>query len=372
MALAVLVSAITVSNDGPCDIFARGGTPCVAAHSTTRAMYAVYSGPLYSVRRRLDNATTDIPAVAPGGPANASVVDAYCEGAALGCTIAVIYDQSGHGNHLRAGPGRRGHVDLEVNATADPHTLLGRKVYSAYFEPVDMYPGAPHPKEVGVGYRNDNTTGVAKGDEPETLYAVMSGTHYNNGCCFDYGNAETGIFDAGDGTMEAISITADQRGTMHGSHHGAGPGPWVFGDLEQGLFVGNNSWPAPSLRDADNNTFSFVTAMIKGDGASPAAPLGHWAIKGGDATAAAGLRTLYDGPRPCAGKPPACINKGNQSWSPMRKFGGLILGIGGDNSHGGVGTFFEGALTQGYSTDATDAALQANIAAAGYGKYTTP
>ena len=29
--------------------------------------------------------------------------------------------------------------------------------------------------------------------------------------------------------------------------------------------------------------------------ASPAAPLGHWAIKGGDATAAAGLRTLYDG-----------------------------------------------------------------------------
>jgi hypothetical protein len=33
--------------------------------------------------------------------------------------------------------------------------------------------------------RNDNTTGVAKGDEPETLYMVASGQHYNAGCCFD-------------------------------------------------------------------------------------------------------------------------------------------------------------------------------------------
>ena len=62
--------------------------------------------------------------------------------------------------------------------------------------------------------------------------------------------------------------------------------------------------------------------MIKGDSASAAKPLGHWAIKGGDATASDGLKTLFDGPRPCAGAPPACVNKANQSWSPMRKFGG--------------------------------------------------
>src|SRR5213075_2568632 len=36
---------------GPCDIYARAGTPCVAAHSTTRALYASYDGPLYQVRR---------------------------------------------------------------------------------------------------------------------------------------------------------------------------------------------------------------------------------------------------------------------------------------------------------------------------------
>src|ERR1041384_6240215 len=29
---------------GPCDIYGAGGTPCVAAHSTTRALYSAYNG----------------------------------------------------------------------------------------------------------------------------------------------------------------------------------------------------------------------------------------------------------------------------------------------------------------------------------------
>lgn len=257
-------------------------------------------------------------------------------------------------------PGRRGHTDLEVNATRDPLTLGGAKVYSAYFERVSAYPGGPHPKEVGVGYRITNTTGVAKGDEPETLYMVTSGTHFNDACCFDYGNAETFIGDAGAGTMEAISITNGTT-TMHGGHHGQGPGPWIFADLENGLWVGNDT-KAPSIVDPHGNLFPFVTAMVKGDSNN------HWAIKGGDATASGGLKVLFDGPRPCAGKPPACLSRANNSYSPMRKYGAIVLGIGGDNSHGGVGTFYEGALTKGYSTDAADAALQENIVAAGYGK----
>lgn len=31
----------------------------------------------------------------------------------------------------------------------------------------------------------DNTTGIATGNDPESIYAVMSGTHFNDGCCFD-------------------------------------------------------------------------------------------------------------------------------------------------------------------------------------------
>ena len=34
----------------------------------------------------------------------------------------------------------------------------------------------------------------------------------------------------------------------------------------------------------------------------------------------------------------------------------------------GTGTFYEGVLTKGYSTDAADDAVQANIVAAGFGK----
>ena len=95
-----------------------------------------------------------------------------------------------------------------------------------------------------------------------------------------YGNAENFLGDAGDGTMEAISITDDTGGTMHGGNHGIGPGPWIWGDLEQGLFTGNEKGVAPSLRDGNNATYAFVTAMIKGESATSATPLGHWAIKG--------------------------------------------------------------------------------------------
>ena len=44
----------------------------------------------------------------------------------------------------------------------------------------------------GDGYHTDHTTGVAVNNEPESIYAVMSGTRQfpGRGCCFDYGNSE--------------------------------------------------------------------------------------------------------------------------------------------------------------------------------------
>ena len=41
-------------------------------------------------------------------------------------------------------------------------------------------------------------------------------------------------------------------------------------------------------------------------------------------------------------------------------------GIGGDNSEGAVGSFFEGAMTAGFSSQAADDAVQAEIVSAGY------
>src|SRR4051794_920429 len=56
----------------PCDLYAAGGTPCVAAHSTVRALYGAYGGNLYQVRRSSDGATLNIGVLAAGGFANAA------------------------------------------------------------------------------------------------------------------------------------------------------------------------------------------------------------------------------------------------------------------------------------------------------------
>ncbi len=336
---------------GPCDIYAAGGTPCVAAHSVTRALYSAYDGALYAVRRASDNATAAIGVRAAGGAADADAQDAFCGGGGGGCTIAAIFDQSPRGNHLTVAPARHGYVDLEVNATREPLSLGGRRVYGALFE---QAPLAGAPKEVGVGYRRDNTSGVATGDEPESLYMVTSGTRFNDACCFDYGNAETHIGDDGAGTMEAISWT---NGTWGMSHHGAGRGPWVMADLEDGLFGSDARGPSPEPPVVGA---AYVTAMVKGDRAN------HWAVKGGDANDAAGLKTLYEGARPCT-QPNITDCEHAPNYNPMRKQGAIILGIGGDNSHGAIGSFYEGAITAGFSSNETDAAVHADIVAAGYG-----
>jgi non-reducing end alpha-L-arabinofuranosidase len=52
----------------------------------------------------------------------------------------------------------------------------------------------------------------------------------------------------------------------------------------------------------------------------------------------------------------------------MKKQGAVELGVGGDGSAGGIGTFFEGAITSGNPPDAIEDALQVNIVAAGYGR----
>ena len=62
---------------GPCDIYAAGGTPCVAAYSTTRALFRAYDGPLYQVTRASDGAATEIRVTSPGGFANAAAQNAF-------------------------------------------------------------------------------------------------------------------------------------------------------------------------------------------------------------------------------------------------------------------------------------------------------
>ena len=308
----------------PCDIYAAAGTSCVAAHSTTRALYAAYSGNLYQVRRSSDNTTLNIGTVSAGGVANAAAQDSFCSGTT--CVITEIYDQSGNGNNLTDAPagGAAGGPDALANATAAPAMVDGSKVYGVYIA-------------AGDGYRDDSTRNIATGDAAEGEYAVLDGTHSNNGCCFDYGNAETNNDDDGAGAMEAIYF-----GTEPTWGPGSGNGPWIMADMENGLFSGASA----GLNSADPTISDrFTTAMIEGES-------NQWAILGGNAQSGS-LSTGYSGVRP-------------SGYNPMHKQGAIILGIGGDNSKSSAGTFYEGVMTSGYPSASTEAAVQANIVAAGY------
>jgi len=322
-------ATLVAASDGPCDIYSISGTPCVAAHSMVRALYGSYKGPLYQVRRSSDNATLDVGLVEPGAVADVTDQDRFCS--AGDCVVQRIYDQSPRANHLDPAPGGPFYARAPcrgVNASRSRVVIGGRPAYAAHFEK-------------GMGYRNDRTSGVAKGTGPETMYMVVAGGHHNDGCCFDYGNAETDVRDDGVGTMEAVYWGSSRN---YLSHPGTGKGPWIMADLENGLWAGNKLWGNTQTPLFAN----FVTAMLKGDSAD------RWTLKGGDAQAGR-LQTLFDGTRPWR-------------YFPMKKQGAIILGIGGDNSHAAVGTFYEGVMTAGYSSDNADAAVQANIVAAGYGR----
>ncbi|KFY79459.1 hypothetical protein V499_01588 [Pseudogymnoascus sp. VKM F-103] len=325
-----LVAASSLVAAGPCDIYSSGGTPCIAAHSTTRALYSAYSGSLYQVKRGSDNTTTSILPLSAGGVANAAAQDSFC--ASTTCLITIIYDQSGRGNHLRqappggfSGPESNGYDNL-ASAIGAPVTLNGQKAYGVFSSP-------------GTGYSNNAASGTATGDAAEGMYAVLDGSHYNGGCCYDYGNAETNSHDTGNGHMEAIYYGDS---TAWGS--GAGSGPWIMADLENGLFSGvspGNNAGDPSI------SYRFVTAIVKGEP-------NHWAVRGANA-ASGTLSTYYSGVRPSV-----------SGYNPMSKEGAIILGIGGDNSVSAQGTFYEGVMTTGYPSDATEALVQANIVAAKY------
>ena len=193
-----LVATGSLVAAGPCDIYATGNTPCIAAHSTTRALYSSFNGSLYQIKRGSDGATANVAPMSAGGVANAATQDQFC--ANTTCLITIIYDQSGRGNHLTQappggfqGPEANGYDNL-AGAIGAPVTLNGQKAYGVFVSP-------------GTGYRNNKVSGSATGDAAEGMYAVLDGTHYNGACCFDYGNAETNNLDTGNyPTSELISL----------------------------------------------------------------------------------------------------------------------------------------------------------------------
>ena len=308
--------------EGPCDVYERGGAPCVAAHSTTRALYAAYDGPLYQVMRESDGKTLDIGVVRataddPGGYADAEAQDAFCKDTY--CWITVLYDQSGKGNHLYqaprggfSGPAMGGYNNVPVADWA-PVNVMGHKVYGLFIAP-------------GMGMRLNDPVGTAVDDQAEGQYWVISGHHYNSGCCFDYGNAETDSRDDGDGTMETTYF-----GNQPAWYHGEEPGPWIMTDQENNLVGCVNDDPNDKFCEGlESITWRFVTATADGEPH-------HWRSMGGNAQEGP-LKVYYDGGR---------IRNDRSSYDPMRKQGAILLGNGGDNSNGSAQQRLRGHLLRG-------------------------
>jgi hypothetical protein len=309
----------TAAGTPPGDIAAKAGTPLVAAHSMTRALYAAYSGKLFQVRRASDGKTQDIGVTAAGGSVDMAALNTFCSGTT--CSVSLLYDQSGISN------------DLPQATPANQPTI-------AYWSTSD---GAKLPMAVTVSkqwLRNRTATKkIPTGSASQTEYFVVHGNYFNSKCCYDYGNMETTIHDDGAGTMSALYFGSSTDWTK-----GAGTGPWGMTDYENGLFAGAVKDPGgtnpnyPSLAYPGNN---LITVLTKSNGTT------SWALKAGNA-ATGPLNTYWNGALP-------------SGYSPLKQQGGLSLGEGGDGSNLGSGAFSEGVVIAAVTSDATDDLIQANL-----------
>jgi hypothetical protein len=325
----------------PCDIYEAAEVPCVAAYSTVRSLYSTYTGPLYQLRKGGPDPNTgsggmtmDI-GLKPNGFADVAAHEAFC-GSDV-CTFSVLYDQSGRENNLTVAKkgcyeGTAAEDDYESDAKRRKLTVGGNEVYALYMDKHE-------------GYRNNMADGMPKGNTSQGVYEVAEGSGKRQAagccCCWNFGNASTDNCYGPSGQMNALYFGIGYWGK------GAGQGPWFLGDFEAGVWAGGTGASNAQNPMSPSMTMDYAFGILK---TSPT----NYALRMGDAQTG-NLTTAYDGGIPSAF---------NGKWTME---GGIILGIGGDNSNSSDGTFLEGAITGARPSDETDEAVHANVKAAAYG-----
>jgi hypothetical protein len=313
-----------------------------------RALTKTYSGPLYQVRngssatnQGTGGTTKDI-GMLPDGYADTASQDAFCTST---CTVSILYDQSGNKNDLKRAPkgstggGASGaEDDYESSATKGGVTAGGHKVYSLYMDKHEGYRTAVNVKGKGM----------PTGSESQGIYELADGTHSGAACCWDFGNVIT------DATKYGVMNTLFFGQAYWGK--GNGSAPWFMADFEAGVWAGGSKsgdpgWgdlnaPGPAnTADPSMKGIAFALGILK-------TSTSKWALRAADSKTASDLATAYEGALPKA----------------MANNGGIVLGVGGDNSNNSWGTFYEGAIVAGYPSTDTDLAILKNIKAVGYTK----
>jgi hypothetical protein len=137
---------------------------------------------------------------------------------------------------------------------------------------------------------------------------------------------------------------------------GAGSGPWFMVDFEGGVWAGGSKAGDPGWGGLNGSPYTpnpnnpslkvpFALGVTKISSTK-------YAIRAANAQTASDLTTAYEG---------AVVPATNLQ-------GGIVLGVGPDNSNNSYGTFYEGAIVSGYPTTATDLAVLNSIKAVGYTK----
>jgi hypothetical protein len=335
---------------GPCDIYKAANNPCVAAYSMVRALSSTYSGPLFQVRspssttnQGTGGTTTDI-GMLGDGYADTAAVDKACGSST--CTVSILYDQSGNGNDIKRAPkgntsgGATGaEDDYESPANKGPVTAGGHKVYTLYMSKHEGY-------RTAVGVKGK---GMPLGTAAQGIYELADGKHFGSPCCWDFGNVTT------DPTKYGVMNTLFFGVAYWG--RGAGSGPWFMADFEAGVWAGGSKQGDPGWGSLDGAASSpansnnpslavdFAFGILKTDPSK-------YALRMANVQTANDVTTAYEGNLPKA----------------MDNLGGIVLGVGGDNSNNAWSTFYEGAIVSGYPSTATDLAVMQNGKAVGYTK----
>jgi hypothetical protein len=229
-------------------------------------------------------------------------------------------------------------VRWEVAFPSRGLTLGGARVYAAVF---DSHCETTHGSCDGLvaGYSNRTAHGTPVGTEAQTVYALVDGRHFNTGCCFEFGSAETTQTRVG-GSMEAVFYGCNDT---HPPLPPCTRGPYAYPDLEHM----HEMMALPDYEPVRLPPVDFRFALVKGEP-------GRLSLAVADAQRDAAPLVVLDGPYPAN--------------FTSKKQGGIVLGVGGDNSPYGRGTFYEGVIARGFSSSAVDAAVLANIVAARYSR----
>jgi hypothetical protein len=297
---------------------------------------STYTGALYQVRSGSSASNTGTGGTlkdimqTDDGYADTAAQDTFCSGTI--CTVAKLYDQSGKGNHLTVA--KKGRTDggtyaasddFESSATKGGLNVSGHKVYPLYMA-------------VREGYRLASVgAGMPRGTAAQGIYELADGNHVGTACCWDFGNVST------DPTVYGVMNTLFFGTGFWGK--GAGSGPWFLADFEGGVWAGGSGASNAVISTNPSMKVSYAFGILK-------TTASNYVIKAADLATASTLTTANNSALPKA----------------MNNLGGIVLGVGGDNSNNSWGTFYEGAITAGAPSDDTDLAVFQNVKAAKYGQ----